>query len=49
MPGRTALVPALLLLVVGTGCPEETYGIDGKMDRAIRQDMQESLEEHQRC
>jgi hypothetical protein len=49
MIGRTALVPALLLLVVGTGCPEETYGIDGKMDKAIRQDMQERLEEHQRC
>ncbi len=49
MIGRTALVPALLLLVVGTGCPEETYGIEGKMDKAIRQDMQERLEEHQRC
>ena len=49
MPGRTALVPALLLLVVGTGCPEETYGIDGKMDKAIRQDIQDGLEEHQRC
>jgi len=48
MPGRVALASALLLLTVGTGCPE-TYGIDGKMDKAIRQDIQEGLEEHQRC
>ncbi len=48
MPGRVALASSLLLLTVGTGCPE-TYGIDGKMDKAIRQDIQDELEEHQRC
>jgi hypothetical protein len=44
------LVPSSLLLLaaLGPACPE-TYGIGGEMDEAIRRDIQEGLEEHQRC